>query len=192
MRVQRTRWRRNKIIMRLHVLLVPPSTNSRQTRFVVIAMTAFFVQFSVFASPGYGVDSNQTPTVAKFISDNCVICHGPLKQKGKLRLDTLQINFDDAAALRVWVKVMDKLNLGEMPPEEKPADALAQLQLVKWIAAELRTVHRKSLGADGRMMLRRLNRAEYPEHRSRSARPDVSSRRKPARISSAGREGRWI
>ncbi|HWE02628.1 MAG TPA: DUF1592 domain-containing protein [Tepidisphaeraceae bacterium] len=117
---------------------------------------------TVFYSAGHGADSTDIPTVTRFISDNCVGCHGPLKQKGKLRLDSLSPNFEDPAALRVWVEVMDKLNLGEMPPEEKPRpDVQAQLHMVKWIAAGLRTVQRKSLGSGGRMMLRRLNRAEY-------------------------------
>ena len=82
-----------------------------------------------------------------------------MKQKGKLRLDTLPMKFDDPATARVWVEVMDKLNLGEMPPEERPRpDAAAQQQLVKWIAAELRTAQRLAHSAGGRTILRRLNR----------------------------------
>ncbi len=57
---------------------------------------------------------------------------------------------------------MDRLNLGEMPPAEKPRPAIEQAQAVThWIAEGLRKAQRQATGNGGRMLLRRLNRTEY-------------------------------
>lgn len=97
-----------------------------------------------------------------FLKANCLACHGPEKQEGKLRLDTLATDFTQGETARQWVEVMDQLNRGEMPPDDRPRpDAAAQQQVVKWIAAELRDAERKSRSSGGRVVLRRMNRTEY-------------------------------
>jgi cytochrome c553 len=106
------------------------------------------------------------PTAARFlqpfIKTYCVACHGPEKQEGKLRLDTLATDFSQAEVARQWVEVMDQLNRGEMPPDDRPRpDTVAQQQIVKWIAAELRAAERQSRSSGGRVVLRRMNRTEY-------------------------------
>lgn len=101
-------------------------------------------------------------TVKPFIEQHCVSCHGPDKQKAKLRLDTLAADFGTSTTAGTWIEVMDKLNLGEMPPEEQPQPDVEKLrQVASWIAAELRHAERRSRSAGGRVVLRRLNRAEY-------------------------------
>lgn len=103
-----------------------------------------------------------TDLVRSFLKANCTACHGPEKQEGKLRLDTLATDFSQPDAARQWVEVMDQLNRGEMPPDDRPRpDAAAQQQVVKWIAAEIRSAERKSRSSGGRVVLRRMNRTEY-------------------------------
>ncbi|WP_254509797.1 DUF1592 domain-containing protein [Anatilimnocola floriformis] len=98
----------------------------------------------------------------QFLKSHCVACHGPEKQEGKLRLDTLSTDFTQGDAARQWIEVMDQLNRGEMPPDERPRPAAAaQQEVVKWIAAELRAAERKSRSSGGRVVLRRMNRTEY-------------------------------
>lgn len=110
------------------------------------------------SSPG---EAHFKATIAPFLKQHCEACHGPKKQEGKLRLDTLSADFSPERA-RVWVEVMDKMNLGEMPPEDQPKpDAAAQQNVVKWIAAELRGAERAARGVHGRVVLRRMNRVEY-------------------------------
>ena len=98
----------------------------------------------------------------EFLATHCNACHGAKVQKGKLRLDTLAADFDEPQRARVWIEVMDKLNLGEMPPDGEPRpDAAQQQSIVRWIAQELRTTERRSRNSRGRVVLRRMNRAEY-------------------------------
>jgi len=101
-------------------------------------------------------------SVRPFLEAHCHQCHGPKKEKGDFRLDTLPVDFSDHSALGHWIEVMDNLNLGEMPPEEEPAPPGPELAVVtRWIAAELRAAEAAARSTGGRVLLRRLNRAEY-------------------------------
>lgn len=80
------------------------------------------------------------PDVRKFLTAHCVKCHGPEKQKGKLRLDTqdpANLAGDSAAK---WQAVYDRIVLGEMPAEDRPRpETGAQLRVLDGIAGALRS-----------------------------------------------------
>jgi mono/diheme cytochrome c family protein len=100
--------------------------------------------------------------VNPFFRQHCVKCHGADKQEGELRLDTLAADFATPAVAGRWVEVMDRLNLGEMPPEDEPRPGVKQVRSVAaWIAGELRRAERAALSRGGRVLLRRMNRVEY-------------------------------
>ena len=63
--------------------------------------------------------------VAPFLKEHCIACHGPEKQKGKLRLDTLKTDFTDAEANSKWAEVVKQVNAHQMPPEDEPQPAVA-------------------------------------------------------------------
>ena len=73
--------------------------------------------------------------VLPVLQEHCVKCHGPEKQKGKLRLATLSTDFlKDRAAAETWHDASDQVKLGEMPPEDE--DPLSQEErkvLTEWI-----------------------------------------------------------
>ena len=56
-------------------------------------------------------------TVKSFLEENCFRCHGPEKQKGKMRLDTLSLQMKDGTIAQKWQDVLDVLNAGDMPPD---------------------------------------------------------------------------
>ena len=57
---------------------------------------------------------------------------------------------------------MDRINLGEMPPEGEPKpDAEQVRQVASWIAGQLRQAERMANAAGGQILLRRMNKAEY-------------------------------
>ena len=101
-------------------------------------------------------------TVVPFMKAHCYSCHGPDRQKGKLRLDTLPVDFSDSSAASKWLEVVDNINLGEMPPDDEPTPDPGQLTAVaNWIAAELRHAQRNAQSTGGRVLMRRLSRTEY-------------------------------
>jgi mono/diheme cytochrome c family protein len=89
----------------------------------------------------------------QFFAQNCVKCHGPEKQKGKVRLDKAAgALFADKELLETIAIVLEA---GEMPPEEEPqpkAKAVAEvMQLLQKHILTQRPVN----------PLKRLTRAEY-------------------------------
>lgn len=117
-------------------------------------------------APLAAAPSSQDPVfptvVTPFLEAHCVKCHGPEKQKADLRLDTLEADFTRHHVAERWSEVMHMLNGGEMPPEEEPRPRAGRIETVtRWIAAELQAASAAAQSTGGRVVLRRLNRAEY-------------------------------
>ena len=70
----------------------------------------------VFSSLAYGVEPFDG-----FLTKHCVRCHGPKKEKGDLRIDTLSRDFKAGIDSHLWAEVNERINAGEMPPEEEPS-----------------------------------------------------------------------
>lgn len=97
-----------------------------------------------------------------FLTRHCVGCHGERKPKGKLRLDTLPVDLADAATRARWTAVIQRLEAGEMPPKEKPRPQAQDVQaLYGWLKPRLAAAEAAAQAAEGRVVLRRLNRVEY-------------------------------
>ena len=78
--------------------------------------------------------------LSSFLSSHCTKCHGPKKQKGDTRLDTLSLNLSNSATALHWQEVLDVLNLGEMPPEDEKQPDKKELQaIIKYLTVALDT-----------------------------------------------------
>jgi mono/diheme cytochrome c family protein len=98
----------------------------------------------------------------RFLDEHCVACHGPLVQKRGLRLDRLPPAYGEPDVAATWVKVLEKLSRGEMPPMGEPSPSPADARAVS--AGLQQHLHAASLASqrrEGRVVLRRLNRTEY-------------------------------
>lgn len=58
-----------------------------------------------------------------FLEKHCVSCHGPEKDKGDLRIDELSRDFALGIGGHLWSEIFERINSGEMPPEEEHARA---------------------------------------------------------------------
>lgn len=97
-----------------------------------------------------------------FIEKHCVRCHGPKKQKGDLRLDTLSREIRHSGVAEHWREVLNALNLGEMPPEEEGKPANAELEpVLDHLTSSLLEAKQRFSETGGEVMLRRINRREY-------------------------------
>ncbi len=127
------------------------------------------LSLAVLAGIGRGApletpDDIATPDeIGVFLQTYCVKCHGPEKQKGRLRLDDLSHDFTMGRTADAWVEVMDNLNLGEMPPEDADhqPSAEAATQVARWVAAKLSEAEALTHSTGGRVVMRRMNRVEY-------------------------------
>ncbi len=96
--------------------------------------------------------------IQPFLDEHCMDCHDGEVKKGGLDFSALSTDGGDAAALKKWVRVFDRVAAGEMPPAKKkqpPQDAVQDFMAVLGADLVAKTNARK--GA----VLRRLNRREY-------------------------------
>ncbi|MDA0348373.1 MAG: DUF1592 domain-containing protein [Verrucomicrobia bacterium] len=126
-------------------------------RFAVVLIASLPVVAAAVA------DSHFDASLTAFVNDYCVKCHGPEKQKGVRRFDTLSLPVSDSETLIQLQDMLDILNLGEMPPEdedERPeVDGL--LQMIGMLTDTIET-HNELLASTGqKTLLRRLNSREY-------------------------------
>lgn len=96
------------------------------------------------------------------LARHCVECHRGDKPKGKLRLDNLTLNFADAATRERWSAVVKRIQAGEMPPKEKPRPVAKDVEaFTDWLSPRVAAAEAAARAAQGRVILRRLNRDEY-------------------------------
>ena len=100
--------------------------------------------------------------IRPFLHAHCLRCHGAERANSGFRIDELSTDFQGAKMADRWQEVMDKINLGEMPPEDEKQPSPAEFEpVVRWINAQLREVELAAADAGGRIPMRRLNRVEY-------------------------------
>ncbi|MFT5106722.1 MAG: hypothetical protein ACI8XO_001953 [Verrucomicrobiales bacterium] len=91
-------------------------------------------------------------------AQHCQKCHEGSKPKGDFVLESLTDDFADKANREKWLTVLEQLESGDMPPEEKPRPPTREVQaVVDWISGQ--AIAQRA--TEGRVVLRRLNRAEY-------------------------------
>ena len=151
----------------------PPSTHSRSgpiggPRPVArVSIAVLFV--TCLAAQAVGADdspaepsANLEAPMRSFLDNHCVGCHDAGSKKGGLDLDTTAFEPGEPVSFARWVKVLDRVNAGEMPPSKSPRpDAKELTSFSKSLARALTAAHRERVARDGRAGRRRLNRHEY-------------------------------
>ena len=106
---------------------------------------------------GINYQQQVEPLFAKF----CFPCHGDLKQKGDVRLNTLDPAMLTRADAEGWHSALDMIHAAEMPPEdqEQMSDAERRL-MVQWLQQSLRRAAERQKG-ERHVVMRRLTREQY-------------------------------
>lgn len=92
----------------------------------------------------------------------CVQCHGPDKQKGKFRVDTLDPNLHKGGDVDWWLEVQTVLSNHEMPPEDdvELADA-DRAKIIDWLSKEVQLASHVRRAEAEHSSFRRMTRYEY-------------------------------
>ena len=94
--------------------------------------------------------------------DYCMDCHNADTQKGKVNLEDLPLEVDTLQHAELWQKVLDVLNSGEMPPENKrQPEKVAKADFLEDLAKTMVLARKKLSDSGGQITMRRLNRREY-------------------------------
>ncbi|HSU68868.1 MAG TPA: DUF1592 domain-containing protein [Tepidisphaeraceae bacterium] len=111
-----------------------------------------------YGAPAGGLDRQ----VAGYFQSHCLKCHGPDKQKGDFRIDSLspKVGFDDTPQ---WLEVMTRISAGEMPPKKvtvRPSEE-ESAKIVEWISSRMKDGEAARMAARPLVSYNRLTREEY-------------------------------
>jgi len=101
-------------------------------------------------------------SIQEFVAQHCADCHGPDDPQGGLDLSSFSDVPSVLADFRRWEVVRERLEAGDMPPEdaEQPS-AEARQAALDWIRKLRAHVIEESSGDPGPVLARRLSNAEY-------------------------------
>ena len=102
--------------------------------------------------------------VAPALKATCITCHGPEKQKGKFRADTLNPDLLKGGDINRWLEVFEVVSNGEMPPEDAKDIHLDDQQrnnIINWLGSEIQKASHVRQNEQGFTSFRRMTRYEY-------------------------------
>ena len=93
---------------------------------------------------------------------HCMDCHDADTQKGKVNLEDLPLEVNTLEQAELWQKVLNVMNSGEMPPENKrQPEKEAKADFLEDLAKTMVLARKKLSDSGGQITMRRLNRREY-------------------------------
>ena len=99
---------------------------------------------------------------AAFFEKHCFECHDATIKHGGLELSTLKVELTNLDNFARWVKIYDRIESGEMPPQKKGRPPMTEVaEAKKWIKESLIKAERAKLAGEVRTGLRRMTRVEY-------------------------------
>ena len=89
-------------------------------------------------------DDEFSREVRPFLDNYCVPCHGPRKQKSRIRVDHLTASMKDRKEAELWARMLEAIEFGEMPSDKaEKFPTRKEARVVQgWIA---RTLERQGL-----------------------------------------------
>ena len=98
----------------------------------------------------------------QFFTQHCEKCHFGEKAKGNFSVASLTDDFAAQQSREQWLTVLEQLKQGNMPPGDEPRPPAEDVQTVmNWISREAEEAEIARRETEGRVVMRRLNRAEY-------------------------------
>jgi hypothetical protein len=90
---------------------------------LIVSLVTVAIVESPFSTVGVSDDKVTRAASSQldaFLAQHCVKCHGSKNQEGDLALHLLKVSNPRPDQAEVWMKVFDKLDRLEMPPEDAP------------------------------------------------------------------------
>ncbi|MGB0240213.1 MAG: DUF1592 domain-containing protein [Verrucomicrobiales bacterium] len=97
-----------------------------------------------------------------FLATYCLDCHDSLTEKGSVNLEDLAFQITTIQEAELWQKVLNTMNSGEMPPEDKKQpEESEKADFLDALAQTMVDARRSLADTGGEITMRRLNRREY-------------------------------
>ena len=112
------------------------------------------------------VRAENTPELPKkylaFLDNYCMECHDAATEKGEINLEDHPLQVTTIEEAELWQKVLDSMNSGEMPPEDKDQpDENEKADFLDALAQTMVAARRALSDTGGEITMRRLNRRAY-------------------------------
>ena len=121
-----------------------------------VFLSALLTSGIALAEPSFEKD------LQPYLEAHCIGCHGAQKQDGDFRIDTLsrEVGLNDTPH---WAEVIERINSGEMPPDEvkQRPSADESAKIVEWLAARIKEGEALRMARRDRVSYHRLTRDEY-------------------------------
>jgi hypothetical protein len=136
--------------------LTQSATNMIHRFSAFVFLSALLTSGIALAEPSFEKD------LQPYLEAHCIGCHGAQKQDGDFRIDTLsrEVGLNDTPH---WAEVIERINSGEMPPDEvkQRPSADESAKIVEWLAARIKEGEALRMARRDRVSYHRLTRDEY-------------------------------
>lgn len=120
------------------------------------------VAIATLTLAGHAATADFQKDIRPLLNEFCLKCHSTKDHKGDLDLERFKSLDAVKRDAKVWLQVEEQLELGEMPPKDKPQLSSAQkAKLLAWVRGTLNDIAKANAGDPGPVVLRRLSNAEY-------------------------------
>jgi hypothetical protein len=135
----------------------------RDRRFRFGELPAFFMAFILLATVHFETESVvAAEPFEDFLKSHCITCHGSEEEKGDIRFDLLSRDFKAGLDSHHWAEALDKVNSGEMPPEDEPQPTEDEIEaFVTTLDSLLQEGRAARMAARPAVSHYRLSRKEY-------------------------------
>ena len=100
--------------------------------------------------------------VKAFFEKHCLECHDQQAKQGGLDLTPQTVNLSEVSTFLRWVRLHDRVQLGEMPPKDSERPKAEEIQpVIEWLSATLKAEELQRRETNGRSVVRRMNRTEF-------------------------------
>lgn len=139
-----------------------PRQGQRSVRRQILLTFSVFLLCAIgLATTGLAAEDVREPT-EPFIKKYCLGCHDSETQSGGLDLSKISFQVTSRVTAPMWIRIHDRIHEGQMPPPEAPQpDANEKGIVVRGLHDALLTEELRQRKANGRSIVRRMNRAEF-------------------------------
>ncbi|MDA1159593.1 MAG: DUF1592 domain-containing protein [Planctomycetota bacterium] len=117
---------------------------------------------AVTACVAASVSASAAEPFEVFLTKHCLRCHGPEKVERDLRVDQLSRDFRSGADAHLWAEIVERINSGEMPPEDEPQPTEDEIAaVVGQLDSRIREGRAARMAARPPVAHYRLSRKEY-------------------------------
>lgn len=130
---------------------------------LTVRLSSAVILFTRLATPC--TSATEVPNwLGAVIESHCLDCHGSSVAEGGLDLSTLPFELDDRSVRARWIRIHDRVDAGEMPPDDASLTIGDRATLIQQLGDAIGTAERRDIQANGRGPLRRLSRDEYEQN----------------------------